>query len=86
MTEQQFIDYMANYGIPMKFIYGDDVIRKKVHLTPHNSNYSYFPHITSDGKKYHMEFEINGRKSSIKECAKLITEYKRNIKLKDLGI
>lgn len=29
-----------------------------MHLTPYNSNYTYFPHI-SNGKKYHMEFEIN---------------------------
>jgi hypothetical protein len=86
MTEQQFIDYMAPYGTHVEFVYGDDIIQKMVHLTPHNSNYSYFPHVTSDGKKYHMEFEINGEKASIKECAKLITKYQRDKKLNDLEI
>lgn len=56
-----------------------------MHLTPYNSNYTYFPHI-SNGKKYHMEFEINGKKASIKECANFITKYKREQKLKQIGI
>ena len=70
MTEQEFIDYIAPYGTHVQFVYGDDVIKKKIHLTPHNSNYYYFPHITSDGKKYHMEFEINGELSSMKQFSK----------------
>ena len=84
MTEQEFIDYMAPYGTH-QFMYGDDIIEKTIHLTPYNSNYTYFPHI-SNGKKYHMEFEINGKKSSIKECANFITKYKREQKLKQIGI
>ncbi len=86
MTEQQFIDYMAPYGTHVQFVYGDDIIQKKIHLTPHDSYYSYFPHVTSDGMKYHMEFEINGEKASIKECAQLITTHKRDEKLNDLGV
>ena len=86
MTEQQFIDYMAPYGTHVQFVYGDDIIQKMIHLTPYNSDSNYFPHITSDGKKYHMEFEINDKRSSIKECAKLITEYQRDKKLNHLGI
>jgi hypothetical protein len=85
MTEQEFIDYMAPYGTHVQFTYDDDVIQKKIHLTPYNSNYTYFPHI-SNGKKYHMEFEINGKKASIKECASFITKYKREQKLKQIGI
>jgi hypothetical protein len=83
MTEQEFIDYMAPYGTHVQFTYDDDVIQKKIHLTPYNSNYTNFPHI-SNGKKYHMEFEINGKWASIKECANLITRYKRDIKLKNI--
>lgn len=85
MTEQEFIDYMVDYGTHVQFVYGDDIIQKKIHLTPQNSNYSNFPHI-SFGRKYHMEFEINGIKASIKECANLITRHLRDKKLKDLGI
>jgi hypothetical protein len=33
-----------------------------------------------------MEFQINGKKSSIKECADLLTIYKREQNLKKLGI
>ncbi len=83
MTEQEFIDYMAPYGTHVLFTYDDDVIEKKIHLTPYNSNYTNFPHI-SNGKKYHMEFEINGKWASIKECANFITEYKREQKLNQL--
>ena len=82
MTEQEFIDYMAPYGTDL-FTYDDDVIQKKIHLTPYNSNYTDFPHI-SNGRKYHMEFEINGKCASIKECANFITEYKREQKLNKL--
>lgn len=35
MTEQEFIDYMAPYGTHVRFTY-DDVIQKKMHLTPYN--------------------------------------------------
>jgi hypothetical protein len=86
MTEQEFIDYIAPYGTHVQFVYGDDTFQKTIHLTPYNSNYNYFPHIASNGKKYHMEFEINGENASIKECAQLITSYKRNSKLEELGI
>jgi len=87
MTEQQFIDYMAAYGTHVQFVYGDNIIQKKVHLTPYNCALSIgFPHITSDGKKYRMEFEINGKSSSIKDCAKLITKCQRDKKLNDLEI
>ena len=72
MTEQEFIDYIAPYGTHVQFVYGDDTFQKTIHLTPYNSDSNYFPHIASNGKKYHMEFEINGRKSSIKECAQYI--------------
>ena len=85
MTEQEFIDYMAPYGTHVRFTYDDDVIQKKIHLTPYNSNYTNFPHI-SKGRKYHMEFEINGKKSSIKECADLVTTCRREQNLKKLGI
>jgi hypothetical protein len=85
MTEQEFIDYMAPYGTHVQFQWGDDIIQKKIHLTPNNSNYKNFPHI-SKGRKYHMEFEINGKRSSIKECSDLITIYKREEKLEKLGI
>jgi len=86
MTEQEFIDYIAPYGTHMRFLYGDDIIEKRIHLTPYNSNYSYFPHITSDGKKYHMEFEINGKRASIRECTQLITAFRRDKNLKELGV
>ena len=90
MSEQEYIDFIAPYGTHVQFLYGDDVIQKVVHLTPYNSNYSHFPHITSDGVKYNMEFEINGKRTSIEECVKLINVYKRpesrNKKLNDLGI
>jgi hypothetical protein len=33
-----------------------------------------------------MEFSINGQKASIKECADLMKTYRRDKKLKDLGI
>ena len=85
MTEQEFIDYMAPYGTHVQFMYGDDIIEKKIHLTPYNSNYTNFPHI-SDGKKYHMEFEINGKRTSLKECSDLITRYRRDMKIRQLGI
>lgn len=85
MTEQEFIDYMAPYGTHVQFQFGDDFIQKSIHLTPYNSNYTIFPHI-SKGKKYHMEFSINGQKASIKECADLMKTYRRDKKLKDLGI
>lgn len=79
MTEQEFIDYMAPYGTHVKFMYDEDFIQKKIHLTD-------FPHISSKGRKYHMEFELNGKNASVKECANFITEYKREQKLKQLGI
>lgn len=85
MTEQEFIDYMAPYGTHIIFQFGNDTIQKNIHLTPYNSNYTNFPHI-SKGKKYRMEFSINGQKTSIKECADLITTYRRDKKIKDLGI
>lgn len=85
MTEQEFIDYIAPYGTHIQFVYGDDTIQKKMHLTPYNSNRGHFPYI-SNGKSYYMEFEINRRHASIKECAKLITVYKRNNKLEKLGV
>lgn len=85
MTEQEFIDYMAPYGTHVQFQWGDDIIQKQIHLTPNNSNYTNFPHI-SNGRKYHMEFEINGKRASLKECSDLITRYKRDIKIKQLGI
>jgi hypothetical protein len=85
MTEQEFIDYMAPYGTHVQFQFGDDFIQKDIHLTPYNSNYTNFPHI-SKGRKYHMEFQINGKRSSIKECTDLITIYKREQNLKKLGI
>lgn len=48
MTEQEFIDYMAPYGTHVLFTYDDDdFIEKKVHLTPYNSNYTNFPHISN---------------------------------------
>lgn len=47
MTEQEFIDYMAPYGTHVQFMYGDDIIEKKIHLTPYNSNYTNFPHLES---------------------------------------
>jgi hypothetical protein len=86
ITEQEFIDYIAPYGTHVQFVYGDDILQKKIHLTPHNSNYNHFPHITSNGEKYHMEFEINDKPASIKECAQLLTSYKRNSKLEELGL
>ena len=85
MTEQEFIDYMAGYGTHVQHKYGDDIIQKKVHLTPYNSNYNYFPHV-SGGRKYHMEFNINGNKATIKECSDLITRYKRDKILTEVGI
>lgn len=60
MTEQEFIDYIADYGTHILFKYGDYTIQKKVHLDRYNSNFSNFPHITSKGEEFYMEFEING--------------------------
>ncbi len=85
MTEQEFIDYIVGYGTHVQFLYGDDIIEKTVHLTPQNSNYSIFPQV-SNGSRYHMEFKINGNKATIKECADLITRYKRDKILTEVGI
>jgi hypothetical protein len=85
MTEQEFIDYMAPYGTHVQFQFGDDIIQKDIHLTPYNSNYTNFPHI-SKGRKYHMEFQINGKRASIKECTDLVTTCRREQNLKKLGI
>jgi hypothetical protein len=85
MTEQEFIDYIVGYGTHVQFLYGGDIIQKTVHLTPQNSNYSIFPQV-SNGSRYHMEFNINGNKATIKECADLITRYKRDKILTEVGI
>ena len=85
MTEQEFIDHMVGYGTHVQHKYGNDIIEKRVHLTPQNSYFTNFPYI-SGGRKYHMEFEINGKKASVKECAQLISTYKRIYKLEKLGI
>jgi hypothetical protein len=85
MTEQEFIDYIVGYGTHVQFLYGDDIIQKTVHLTPQNSNYSIFPQV-SNGSRYHMEFKINGNKATIKECSDLITRYKRDKILTEVGI
>jgi hypothetical protein len=85
MIEQEFIDYMAPYGTHVQFQFGDDIIQKDIHLTPYNSNYTNFSHI-SKGRKYHMEFQINGKRASIKECTDLVTTCRREQKLNQLGI
>lgn len=85
MTEQDFIDYMSPYGTHIIFQFGSDTIQKSIHLTPDNSNYTNFPHI-SNSEKYYMEFLINGQKASIKKCADLVKKYRRDKKLNDLGI
>jgi len=85
MTEQEFIDYMAPYGTHVQFQYGNDFIRKSISLTPYNSNRTNFPYI-SNGMRYYMEFEINGKKSTIKECVDFITLYNRDQRLEKLGI
>ena len=85
MTEQEFIDYMAPYGTHVEFVYGNDIIQKKIHLTPYNSDGSYFPH-KSNGRDYYMKFIINDKEATIKECVDLITSYNRDKKLNEIGI
>ena len=84
MTEQEFIDYIAPYGTNVGHIYGEDKIVKYIDLTPYNSNASNFNHITSDGSKHHMRLKINDKQVSIKECADLITRYRRDEKLSNI--
>jgi hypothetical protein len=86
MTLQEYINYISDYGTHVQFKYGDYIIQKMVHLTPYNSNFNYFPYKTSDGRKFHMEFEINGEKATIEECVGLVTSYERDRKLNELGI
>lgn len=71
-TEKEFIDYIWNYGCHVIHCYGNDEIRKSVHV--------------DDGSSCHglILFEINGKKATSKECADLITRYKRDIKLNQL--
>ena len=85
MTEQEFIDYMAGYGTHVEFVYGNDIIQKKIHGVRYNSNGSYFPH-RSNGRDYYMAFEINGQHATIQDCADLITIYYRDKKLNELGL
>ncbi len=77
MTELEFLEYIVDYGTHVQFKYGDDIIQKRTHLTPQNSNFNHFE-FNIKGGKYNMSFEINGKKATAEECADLITRYKRN--------
>lgn len=83
MTKQEFLEYIVDYGTHVQFKYGDDIIQKRVHLTPENSNFNHFE-FDINGRKYNMIFEINGKKATAEECADLITRYKRNQKLESM--
>ena len=84
MTTQEYIDFIADYGTHVQLVYGNDIIQKRIHLSPYNSNYNYFPHKTSDCRRLHMEFEINGEVATIEECVKLINSYNRNKQIESI--
>lgn len=78
MTEQKFIDYMWDYN-DMKFYYGRDVIKKisSAHIwTTKSYNCTH-----SDGRKTNMNFLINDKKTTFKECVSIINAHIRNEKL-----
>ena len=69
MTEKEFLDYIWDYGCHMIHVFGNDKIEKSAHVT--------------DGGGCHglIMFEINGEEATAKQCAELITKYKRGKKL-----
>lgn len=87
MTRQEFIDYMWDYGCHVRFVYGDNHIQKRAHLTPSNSYFTNFELTNSkSGKVASMSFYINGEMGTIDECVDIIKSYKRDEKLKEIGI
>lgn len=85
-SEQDFIDYMSVYGTHVLHLIGDSEISKNIHLDSFNS-FSFSPNCkTSIGKKYKMEFKINGKPASHTDCFNLIQSYNRGNILNDLLI
>lgn len=82
--QQDFIDYMSVYGTHVVHLIGDNKISKDIHLDSFNS-FSFTANCkTSIGKKYQMDFTINGKSASHTDCFNLIQSYNRENILNDL--